>query len=111
MRFIGKGKRLEENTTSKGHPRFVAQGDGHVRPQPVRESPTVTPEEQAALSWRQDYDRRRAEAFANGQGCGRCISGVVSFLSAVGEVVGTAKCSCNHGTSSSQDVKPESKVS
>lgn len=55
----------------------------------------LTPEEAEALSWREDYDRRRVEALANGWGCGRCIKGVVHFK-VMGKAVDTTPCNCSH---------------
>ena len=91
MPLFGRKKRVDPvGAEVKPHPLRVMDNH-HAREREV--VVTLTPEEQAAISWRQDYDRRRTEAFANQQGCGKCIGGVVSFR--IGKEVGSASCNCS----------------
>lgn len=47
----------------------------------VHEAVQVEKEREEALNvaWRRDYDRHRAQALAEGRGCGKCIEGLVWF--------------------------------
>ena|SRR3972149_2898627 len=91
MKLFGRKKRVDPvETEVKPHPLRVMENH-HARRR--EEKNILTAEEQAAIAWRQDYDRQQSEAYAKKQGCGRCIRGVVSFR--IGKEVGSASCNCS----------------